>query len=284
MSMKYDRLLDGKTVWITGGTSPPYDVYARLFSKHGARIVLIDLMDLMDGFSECGGRGGNGGNLCRELRQNGGVADFYECDLFDSDRIEELCARLLSEYGAPDIYLHVADKYGAAYIDELDYGEFERMLAISVLAPFAVMKRVAEPMAARGGGSAVFVSGYYGVQGMNRVSGYGAAKGGEIMLAYSLAKEYAPAKIRVNAIVPGASFPPVGDDLPALSGEADTPDFWETVQPFRRRGRMDELANAALFLASDMSDGVTGEALLVDGAGHLIAHNHYFPRKDKVLP
>ncbi|MCL2059778.1 MAG: SDR family oxidoreductase [Oscillospiraceae bacterium] len=272
--LRYDKLLAGKTAWITGGAEPPYDAYARLFSEHGADIVLV------------GGRPEDGEKLCNELRQGGGGnAEHQKCDLYDADMIEALCGHLLAGSNAPDVFLHVADMYHAAYIDELDYSNMERMLAISVTAPFAVVKCIAAPMAAvNGGGSIIIVGGHYGVQGMNRASGYGAAKGGEISLAYSLAMEYAADNIRVNAIVPGASFPPVGEDLLAMSGEGDTPDFWGTVQPFRRRGRMGELANAALFLASGMSSYITGEALLVNGAEHLIAHNHNFPRKDRPLP
>ena len=271
--LRYDRLLDGKTAWITGGAAFPYDAYARLFSEHGAKLVLI------------GESTENSEKLCGELKQKGGGAEFYICDLYDSDRVEALCDELLSKSsGAPDVFLHAADRYGAAYIDELDYGEFERMLSISITTPFAVVRRLAAPMAARGGGAIVFVGGYYGMQAMNRSSGYGAAKGGEISLAYSLAMEYAADNIRVNAIVPGASFPPIGEELLTVSGEADTPDFWGTVQPFRRRGRLEELANAALFLASDMSSYITGEILPVDGAQHLIAHNHNFPRINIPLP
>ena len=271
--MRYDKLLEGKTAWITGGAAFPYDAYANLFSEHGAALIIID------GFPD------DGSKLADSIKRRGGKAEYRECDLYDADKIEALCNALLAEFGPPDVFLHVADRYGTAYIDELDYSEMERMLAISITAPFAVMKSVAGPMAAGGrGGAAVFVSGHYGVQGMNRVSAYGAAKGGEISMVYSLAMEYAGDNIRVNAIVPGVSFPPIGDDLLKQSGEADTPEFWGTVQPFRRRGRMDELANAALFLASGMSSYITGETLLVNGAQHLIAHNHNFPRKDIPMP
>ena len=293
--MRYDRLLENKTVWITGCATRPYDAYARLFSAHGARIVLIDA------------NRGDGEALCAELRQGGGDrgngcgggAEYFHCDLHDSAAIEALCDSLLrpapcdslllpaaNQPGsavstAPDVYLHVADEYGAAYIDELKYSDLESMMAVSVVTPYTIASRIAAPMAAKGGGSIVIVSGHYGVQAMNRVSGYGAAKGGQIALARALAAQFETqgSNIRVNAVVPGVSFPPVGEDILAQSGEADTPDFWGTVQTFRRRGQVGELANAALFLASGMASNVNGEALYVNGAEHLIAHNHYFPTK-----
>ncbi|MDR2648950.1 MAG: SDR family oxidoreductase [Clostridiales bacterium] len=250
--MRYSKLLEGKSAWITGGSAPPFDAYALLFTKHGARVTVLD---------------------CEK-----------GCDLTEPDAAGAACEALLSESGPPDIWLHIADVYDTAYIDELSMETLEKMLAVSVLTPFRIMKSIAVPMRENGGGSVVFVSGEYGVQAMNRVSAYGAAKGGEIAMANAFAVEYAADGIRVNTLVPGVSFSPVGDDILLQSGESDTPDFWGCVQPFRRRGDMSELANAALFLASDMSDYITGEALYINGAEHLIAHNHGFPRKDKVMP
>ena len=294
--MRYDRLLDGKTVWITGGATPPYDVYARLFYEHGAKLIIIDGKaedgcKLVDDIGQLGGAdvvNGGASSAFGGASSDLGTASsamYHECDLFDSTRVEALCNELLIQYGAPDVYLHVADTFIPAFIDELAYSDLELMLAISVTTPFAVIKSIAAQMAtANGGGAIVLVSGHYGIQGMNRVSGYGAAKGSEISMAYSLAVEYAADNIRINTIAPGVSFPPVGDALLAQSKESDSPDFWGTVQPFRRRGRMDELANAALFLASNMADYITGEVLLVNGAQHLIAHNHNFPHRDIPLP
>ena len=261
--MRYDRLLDGKSAWITCGGASSCNAYARLFSRHGAKITHI-------GGAEPGSRGGS--------------AKFYECDLCDNARLERLCSGLLSESGAPDVYLHVADLFAPAYIDEMEFSDLERMLEIGVLAPYAVMGLIAGPMAANGGGAAVFVAGHYGVQGMNRVSGYGAAKGAEIELARALASEYAAGGVRVNAVVPGVSFPPVADDILSQSAGDGSREFWQTVQPVWRRGGEEDLANAVLFLASDMASRVNGQALLVNGAEHLIAHNHIFPRRDFKMP
>jgi NAD(P)-dependent dehydrogenase (short-subunit alcohol dehydrogenase family) len=273
-----NRLLEDKTVWITGGASYPYDAYASLFARHGAYVITIDQLSSGAAYRE---RSIDVSNMAfRERSINGANVTFRECDLYDAASVESVCDALLSEGAVPDVYLHVADEYGAAYIDELDYPSFARMLELSLLTPFAAVRRIAGPMAENGGGAVVFVSGHYGVQAINRVSGYGAAKGGQISLAYSLAAEFAEDNIRVNAIVPGVNFPPVGDEILAQSGSVDSAEFWNTVQPFPRRGRMDELANAALFLASDMSAHISGETLHVDGAERLIAHNHSFPGRN----
>ncbi len=229
--MRYDRLLEGKTVLITGGGGAIASAFARLFTQHGANVVLD-----------------------------------YEAYI-----------------GPPDAWVHAADDYRPAYIDEMGTDDLKSMMDVSAVSPYAAACAFAVSRAGRGG-SIVFVASQYGVQAMNRVSGYGAAKGAEIALAKALAEEMAPCGIRVNALVPGVSIGPVGEDILRQSGDKDTPDFWGTVQPFRRRGTPEELADAALFLLSDFSLGVSGEALYVDGAQHLIAHNHYFPREDKVLP
>ena len=269
---KYDKMLDGKTAWITGGASRPCDAYARLFNAHGAKLVVIDDLHA------------DGAALCRELADQGGNAVFRGCNLRETDRLADLCMSIISEIGAPDIYLHVADVYKPAFVDEAAYADITEMFDVSVSAPYAVIGVAAAPMAKKGGGSVVFVGGHYGVQSMNRVSGYGAAKGAQFALARALAAQYRADNIRVNAVAPGAGFPPVADDILARSGGDGSPEFWRTVQPVCRRGEMRDLADAALFLASDMSARVNGEVLLVDGAEHLVAHNHYFPRRDTVMP
>jgi len=241
-AIRYDRLLEGKSAWISGVDTPSCGAYARLFEKHGAKVTV--------------------------LSEESGFT------MTAPDLTTEKCRELIREIGVPDIWLHAADLFDTDYADDLRMETMDRMLDVSLLAPFAIMRALAEPMKENGGGSVIFVSGQYGLQAINRVSAYGAAKGGEIAMAGALAMEYAADGIRVNTLVAGASFPPVGDSLLKLSGEDDTPDFWGTVQPFRRRGSPDELANAALFFASDMSAYITGETLYIDGAEHLIAHNH----------
>lgn len=293
--MRYDRLLEDKTVWITGGADAPYDAYARLFHAHGARIFMIDAC--ADGKGAGGGmtdsgEGADGGVYAEgtALYADPGVGQcdcvnrFFECDLSDPEGVAELCGDIMNKHGAPDVYLHVADYFKPAYIDDMDYDDLQKTLTISALTPYTVLSRVAPGMAANGGGAAVFVGGHYGVQSMNRVSGYGAAKGAEFALARALAAEYAPFGIRVNAVAPGASFPPAADDVLSRSGYADAPEFWQTVQPICRRGDMSELADAALFLASGMASCVTGEILQVDGAEHLVAHNHNFPGNGYKMP
>ncbi len=270
--MRYDKMLKRKTVLITGGAASLVSAFAALFARHGARLSLAGL-SVPDT-----------ARIKGELKAYGAGAEFFSCDFTKPEQTSSLCLSMLGSSGAPDVWLHAADEYGMAYIDDMDMQALERMFALSVTAPFQIMKAFAQPMVARGDGSVIFVSSQYGAQAMNRVSGYGAAKGAEISLAHAFALEYASSGIRVNALVQGASIPPVGDDLLRQSGEADDAEFWGTVQPFPRRGTPEELANAALFLASDMASYITGETLYVDGAEHLIAHNHLFPRKDKVLP
>ncbi|MDR3120955.1 MAG: SDR family oxidoreductase [Clostridiales bacterium] len=270
--MRYDKLLEGRNVWITGGTAPPYDAYAQLFARHGARLVVMDA------------DAARGARLLESLNGVGADHAFLAGDPADPDGIAAVCEETLERFGAPDVWLYAADLYEAAYIDEMRAEALDQMLAVSVLTPFQIMKVLARPMRENGGGAVVFAGSQYGIQGMNRVSGYGAAKGGQFAMSNAFALEYAADGIRVNAIALGASLPPIGDDLLRQSGEADGPDFWGTVQPFPRRGELLEAANAALFLASDMAGYITGETLYVNGAEQLIAHNHHFPRKDRVLP
>jgi len=259
-------MLDGKRALITGGASKVGRACATLFAEHGARIAVADI------------DAARGRELCRELAftsSESADATFYEVDLREESEIERMCGAWLAD-GAPDVWLNCAGVYAPGYVDELPDEALWEMTQVNLLAAFRIAKRIAPAMAARGGGAIVQFASEYALTGYNGVSGYAATMGGVCAMTQSLAIEFAPRRVRMNCLLPGLSASTVGDQQEANMTEDERAAFWRKIAPIPRRARDEELADAALFLASDMSRYITGEAIFVSGGQHVVAHNHYF--------
>ena len=261
--MRYDRLLEGKTALITARGQPFIEACALLFARHGAGVALA--CPKKDSYE----------TLLEEPRGFGMPCIYIENDLCDSADADALFEELPSGFSAPDVWLCCVDEYRPAFIDELALDDLRRMLRVNLSVPLQLMRCLAPGMAERRG-SVIHVCSEYAVQGATGVSGYAATQGGALLLMRAYAEQWAPRGLRVNSIVLGSSFPPVGDDLQKHWSRDEDDLNWPVVQPISRRGTAEDLANAALFLACGMSERVSGEALYVNGAQHIVAHNEYF--------
>ncbi len=243
--------MDGRIVWITGGTSGLGLAAARLFSAHGARCVLI----ARDGL-----RGASAEALIPASR-------FVALDVADAARTAVVLTTLIAECGAPRAIVHAA---GALVREDLAASTEESVAAVmgpSFDGAVNVLRTALPALEAAGGGSVVLTSSYLAERGgAGAMPVYNAAKAALLGLMRSLAVRHGPAGIRVNAILPGfietalnrAVFDAAPD--PALKRA-------ETAQrfPLRRVGRPGDFAHAALFLASDASSWITGHGLVLDG-------------------
>ncbi|HSQ00175.1 MAG TPA: SDR family oxidoreductase [Candidatus Dormibacteraeota bacterium] len=242
------RLAD-KVAVITGAAKGQGAGVARRFVAEGARVALLDVLD------------DTGTALAAEL---GAAARFLHCDIAREEQVAGAIDAATRHFGGLDVLYNNAAviAYGRR-IAELPTAEWDRTLAINLRGPFLCAKYALPHLVARGGGAIINVSSHGAFQASpTGVADYAVAKGGLVTLTYYLASEYGHEQVRANCIAPG----PVPTDLNAPflgteEGRAQTA-MWI---PLGRVGAIDDIANAAVFLASDEARWITGAVLRVDG-------------------
>ena len=237
--------LTGKNAIITGAARGMGAAEARLFVAEGANVLLCDILD------------DEGASLSDEL---GEAARYQHLDVADEDQWIAALDAASQAFGTPDALVNNAGVLQFAPIVAMPRSDFERVLAINLVGPFLGMKTVAPSMMDAGKGSIVNISSTGGLVGMSIIGAYTASKWGLRGLTKSAAIEFGHHGVRVNSIHPG------GVDTPmANPGGGDVDPAQYAGQPIQRIGRPEEVAQLALFLASDESSYSTGSEFVVDG-------------------
>jgi 3alpha(or 20beta)-hydroxysteroid dehydrogenase len=241
--------LDGKVAIVTGAASGMGAEEARLFAAEGARVVLADVADAA------------GEKLAKEI---GGSAVFAHLDVTGEAGWERLMADTLSRFGRLDVLVNNAGTVHSAPLEEMSLEEWNRVIAVNQTGVFLGMKHAVRPMEGSGGGSIVNISSIDGMVGMNFVVGYVASKFAVRGMTKSAALELARRGIRVNSIHPGYIDTPMAN--PAREPRPTVLERYSATRvPMGRMARPREVANLALFLASDESSYCTGSEFVVDG-------------------
>jgi len=252
--------LDGRVAIVTGGASGIGAATVRRFAGEGARVVIADIND------EAGAR------LAAELGER---AAFRHTDVGVLAEVEATVAFAVSRYGGLDVMHNNAAATGGGYISEIDPAVWEQSLRVMLTAVFYGMRAALPALLARGGGSIINTSSIEGLVGEIMAAPYCTAKAGVINLTRTAALEYGRRNIRVNCICPGAV------DTPMLAlMESFTPLPRAQLAAKHALGRIlrpEEIANVALFLASDESSAITGTAIVADGGLTAGAHITGFP-------
>ncbi len=199
------------------------------------------------------------------VRDAGADGDVFEADLADGDAAEALVARVLERFGRLDGLVNNAGRTQVGDFASLEPDEWDGVIATDLTAAYRTCRAALPGMAARGSGSIVNVASRLGQAGVARTAAYSAAKAGLIGLTRSLAAEYGPTGVRVNAVAPGFTLTEMTADV------ADTELGRQrlTAMPIGRFGRADEVADAVLFLLSDASALFTGQTLNPNGGGYM---------------
>jgi len=258
--MKHVRSLKNKTALITGGGGGIGRAIAQCFAHEGAHIGVVDIE------SE------EGMQTVQEVQKRGGKAHFIQADVASSEDAEYAVNHLVETYGGLDILVNNAGVCFVRPISKLTEEEWDQTIDINLKGTFLFSKHTAPYMQQRGGGAIINISSGLGVYGGACWSAYCASKGGIIALTKALAVELAPQNIRANCILPG----PVHTDMlkrntrmqakcAGLKGPEDIYDLMQKMIPLQRIATPDDIARAALYLASDESSYVTGTDLCVDG-------------------
>jgi NAD(P)-dependent dehydrogenase (short-subunit alcohol dehydrogenase family) len=245
--------LDGKVCVITGAGGGIGKASALRFAREGGRIACADVVEE------------TGRATAGEIVAAGGEADFLPVDVTDPDSVETLYETAEGRFGAIHVLFNNAGVLLAAdgSVLETDAETWRRVLDINLTGVFLCCKYGIPKLLAAGGGSVVNMGSISGLVGSATSQiGYAASKGGVIALTRDIAVEFARRGIRANALCPGPVETPLA--LQLYTDEA----AWRRRQvhiPTGRLGKPEEVAEAALFLASDESSWVTGSCLVVDG-------------------
>jgi len=249
--------LDGKVAVITGGASGIGDATARLFVREGCRVVIADVQD------------DRGARLAGEL---GPSAGYLHADVSEEAHVAGAIAHAVSRFGRLDCLFNNAGAGGVAGpIEEIAADGFDRTMGVLLRGVFLGMKHAAPIMKRQGGGSIVSTASVAGLQAGYGPHVYSAAKAAVVHLTRSVAMELGESGVRVNCICPGGIATPIFGSAMGLAGpEADrVAELMKTLlatrQPIQRAGLPEDIARAALWLASEDSSFVNGHALIVDG-------------------
>ena len=245
-----DRLA-GKVAIITGAASGIGATSARLFAAEGAALGLADTdADRLAA-------------LAAEIVAAGGRVIARPTDVSDSASVAALVAATVDRFGRLDICFANAGIGGGGLVADLPEETFDRVVAVNLKGAFLCAKHAMPHLLAAGGGSLIFTASELALVGSPQNAAYCASKAGLIGMARALAIDHGAQGVRVTCLCPGAT------DTPMLwRGVADRAEEEASLaarMPLGRIGRPDEIARAALFLASDDSSFVTGTALVVDG-------------------
>jgi NAD(P)-dependent dehydrogenase (short-subunit alcohol dehydrogenase family) len=239
--------LDGKVSIVTGGNSGIGKASAILFASEGAKVVIVDV----DDFSK--------DEILEEIRRNGGDAVFLRADMAKVEDIKRMVASAVDTYGGLDVLFNNAGTGGRGRTAEEEWND---ALAVNLSSVFHASMAAIYHMAKRGGGSIISTASVAGVEIGFAEPQYDASKAGIVGLTRQLASEYGKLNIRVNCICPGLIDTPFAKDITQRSERMGA--FKRDIA-LQRAGRAEEVANVALFLASDESSYVTGTYIIVDG-------------------
>lgn len=236
--------LSGKVAIVTGGASGLGLATVELFVEEGARVVIADVD------SERG----------EEVARNfGEAAVFKRTDVSRADAVQELVDLAVARFGGLHVMFNnagISSSMHGRFLDD-DLKDFERVMAVNLFGVMVGTQRAARHMAKNGGGSIINTTSIAALKPGGGVMSYRASKAGVILFSKSVAIELAAQGIRVNCIAPGL--------IPTAITSYDMTPVVRRLQPLRRRGTPRDVANAALYLASERAAQVVGVVLPVDG-------------------
>ena len=248
--------LDGRVALITGGNSGIGSSTAARLAAEGAIVVLT------------GRNQERGDQVADAIKANGGQAQFIRSDVRVAEECRQVVERTLEQFGRIDILFNNAGVFHPKTVPECTEEEWDETIDSSLKGAFLMSKYALPSMIERRSGSIIHTSSGWGILGGDRAAAYCAAKGGLVVMAKAMAIDHGPDGIRVNCVCPGdVETPMLPDDAEKRGMSWEDYAAGASARPLGRIGTADEIANAVLFLASDDSSFVTGEALVVDGGG-----------------
>lgn len=254
----YNKLsFEGKVAVISGGASGIGLGTAKLLAEHGAKVVLLDV------------NGENGSNAVKDITNNGNYAIFKKCNVTNDEEVKNTIESIDSEFGRIDILFNNAGVTVRKTVVDLTENEWDFVIDVGLKGTYLLSKYTIPVMARNGGGSIVNTGSGWGLKGGDKAAAYCAVKGGIVNLTRAMAIDHGPQNIRVNSVNPGDTDTSLLREEGRQLGEQVDRFLVDSAKgrPLERLGTPNDIANAVLFLCSDLASWVTGTALVVDGGG-----------------
>jgi 3-oxoacyl-[acyl-carrier protein] reductase len=243
------KLLENKTVLITGASRGIGHGIAMEFAKQGANVAFT-FNASVEAARE----------LEKELEGFGIKAKGYQSNAADFDAAQELVKEVLNDFGSLEVLINNAGITKDNLLMRISEEDFDKVIEVNLKSVFNLTKAVIRPMMKQRQGSIINMSSVVGVKGNAGQANYAASKAGILGFTKSVALELGSRNIRCNAIAPGF----IETEMTAKLDQK-TVDEWRKAIPLKRGGSPEDVANACVFLASDMSAYITGQTLNVDG-------------------
>lgn len=246
--------LKEKVAVVTGTGAGIGKSIAEVFAREGAKVV-------------CGSRRAvNGQPVVDAIVAEGGNAVFVQCDVSVEEDVEKLFNEAIATYSRVDILVNNAGVNFAKPFEDIEPDDWDRIVNTDLRGTYLCCRRAVREMLETGGGAIVNIATVHTLACLPGAAPYDAAKWGMVGLTKSLAVEYASRNIRVNALSPGLIDTQMWDDIQAAAPDLEQClAFWRANIPMGRVGTTEEIAKAAVFMASDDAGYMTGANVLVDG-------------------
>lgn len=241
--------LDGKVALISGGARGQGATEGKLFAREGAKIVLGDVLDE------------EGQKTAKEIQAAGGAATYVHLDVTREEEWQKAVDTAVRQFGKLNILINNAGILRMEGFEDTTLEIWNRVIAVNQTGVFLGIKHVVPAMRKTGGGSIINISSIAGLIGVGAAAAYQASKGAVRILSKSAAVQYAKEGIRVNSIHPGV----ITTKMVIEGIDPESRKLFAQATPLGREGTADEIANGALFLASDESSYMTGAELVLDG-------------------
>jgi meso-butanediol dehydrogenase/(S,S)-butanediol dehydrogenase/diacetyl reductase len=248
------RSLDGKAAIVTGAGSGIGRAIATLFAEEGARVAVVDVSE------------SDGKETVELLRKRGGDAIFIQGDISNSAIVKRMVETTVKKYERVDILCNNAGVESMGSILEITEENWDKVMSINLKGVFLCSKHSVPKMVENGGGVIINIASVLGLIGSKGEAAYCASKGGIISLTRAMALDFAPHNIRVNCICPGSVLTPTFKRVMTSLGDYEAA-FQRNLDkiPLKRIAEPEEIAYAALYLASEKASYITGSVLVIDG-------------------
>jgi glucose 1-dehydrogenase len=253
------KILKGQTALVTGANSGIGQAIAMALAEAGAEVMV----NYVAGDEQADA-------VVKEIHNRGGHAHAHRADVSQEDQIQAMFREMISEFGTIDILINNAGLQRDAPIEEMTLDQWNKVIGVNLTGQFLCAREAIREFKRRGvvkevscsAGKIICISSVHEIIPWAGHVNYAASKGGVMLMMKSIAQEVAPYRIRVNSIAPGAIRTPIN------TGAWSTHEAYKslmTLIPYKRIGEPEDIGRAAVWLASDYADYVTGTSLIIDG-------------------